>query len=337
MAEHTRERLPPGQQWVAAGKWPYLGERAPLDTPAPWTVEVAGLVARPQRFTLDDLRQFPWVERTVDIHCVTRWSLPSAQFGGVRLTDVLAAAGVDERARFVSFVARTERNHSTSVPLDVLHSVDALLVLEYQGAPLSSNHGGPVRVVVPERYFYKSLKWLARIEVLEQDRLGYWEAMAGYHNEADPWREQRFMASQLSKQQMQKLLDTRDFAGRDLRGLYAVGHDLAGLDARGAVLRNADFSDAILQHARFDKVNLTLSRMRGADLRGASFNGADLEGVNFAGADLRGVDFRGASLVAATFSEPGRHALIDPTTQFEPARWEHLTPDQLTFLQQATQ
>jgi DMSO/TMAO reductase YedYZ molybdopterin-dependent catalytic subunit len=295
--------LPPNQHLAAPGKWPVVGERAPRADDAPWTVTVAGLVAAPRTFTLSELRQlFEPVERATDIHCVTRWSKPAVLFGGVRLADALAECGPLSDARFASFVARSDRNHSTSLPLADALALGTLIAFSADGAPLAGEHGGPVRTVVPGRYFYKSLKWLERIELLTEDRLGYWEAEAGYHNGADPWREERYIAPDALRQVIEKALRTRDFSGLDLRGIDARGRDLTGLVARDARLRDAHFERATLTGGDFSGANLSNAHLQGADLRGVNFRGADVEGAAFDGADLAGADFEGASLFGATFA-----------------------------------
>jgi DMSO/TMAO reductase YedYZ molybdopterin-dependent catalytic subunit len=337
-----RTSLPPGQQLVAPGKWPFVGERQARADNSPWSLTIAGAVSRPRAYSLGDLRALPQVERAIDIHCVTRWSKLGARFSGVPLADLLEAAGPDPAARFVSFVARSERAHSTSLPRDEALSLNTLVALDYEGAPLPPEHGGPVRTIVPGRYFYKSLKWLERIELLPEDRLGYWEATAGYHNTADPWREQRYIAPSLTKQQAAALIAARDFSGRDLLSINAAGHDLAGLVARGALLRNADFRRCNLRRACFDGANLTNAHLEAADLREATFRGADLEGVNFAAADLRGADLSGASLFGATFVEERdgqpmaeTAAQFDPRTRLEAEQLEALTPVQFAFVSRA--
>jgi DMSO/TMAO reductase YedYZ molybdopterin-dependent catalytic subunit len=181
--------LPPNQQLVAPGKWPVVGEKASRADAAPWRVDVTGLVAAPRGWTLDELRALAPVEQVVDVHCVTRWSQPGMRFGGIPLARLLEPCAPLPSARFVSFVARSERAHSTSLPLAEALDLGTLVTLTRDGEPLAPAHGGPVRTVVPGRYFYKSLKWLERIELLAEDRLGYWEAEAGYHNRADPWRD----------------------------------------------------------------------------------------------------------------------------------------------------
>lgn len=316
--------LPPNQHFAAPGKWPLVGEKAPRRSDAPWTVSVDGLVRSPRAWSIDALRAMRQVERVADIHCVTRWSKPGARFGGVELRTLIESCEPLPGARFLSFVARSERNHSTSLPLADALSLGALVALTYEGAPLEEAHGGPARIVTPGRYFYKSLKWLERIDVLAEDRLGFWEAEAGYHNEADPWKEQRYIVRDIEPKALRAALESRDFRGRDFLGLDARGRDLAGLNAAGALLRNADFRDSNLADARFDSANISNARLDGADLRGASFRGADVEGADFSGADLRGTDLAGASLFGATFTD----ARVDAATRVRPSALEALTPEQ---------
>ncbi|MCA9270067.1 MAG: molybdopterin-dependent oxidoreductase, partial [Planctomycetales bacterium] len=183
---HSVEKpLPPGQQLAATDKWPIVGEAAPAAPLGAWTVSVCGLVDRPLAWSVDELGAMgPQDALQADIHCVTRWSKRGMSFAGVSLARLLQLAAPQAAARFVSFVAYSERGHSTSLPLEDALALNTLVALTHNGAPLASAHGGPARIVVPGRYFYKSLKWLASIELLADDRLGYWEAEAGYHNQA---------------------------------------------------------------------------------------------------------------------------------------------------------
>jgi DMSO/TMAO reductase YedYZ molybdopterin-dependent catalytic subunit len=337
--------LPPGQQLVARDKWPLVGERLPKDVVDPWMMHVSGLVTKPHAFSLSELKQLGWIERTIDIHCVTRWSKLGLTFGGVMLKTLLDVAAPFPSARFISFIAHSDRRHSTSLPLADALALDTMLALEADGQPLAVEHGGPIRVVVPGRYFYKSLKWLAEIELLAEDRLGYWESSAGYHNEADPWREQRYVAEGLTKQQAEAILGNRDIRGRELRNLTAAGLDLAGLNAANGVLRNADFRRANLAGANFDGANLSNAHFEDANLAGASFVGTDVEGADFRGCDLRGANFKGASLVGVSFCEPfdtsveasafQRGAILDRTTHMDTPAIELLTPDQAAYIRSA--
>ena len=320
--------LPPNQQLVSAGKWPVVGEKAPRRSDTPWIVEVCGLVRNPRIWSLNDLLRIPHSEFRVDIHCVTRWSRPGSRFRGIPLETLLAESAPEESARFVSFVARSERNHSTSLSLEDARNLGTFIALEFEGAPISEEHGGPVRTVTPGRYFYKSLKWLERIELLAEDRLGYWEAEAGYHNTGDPWLEQRYMAPTIDRRDAQRLIESRDFSNRDLRSIDASGRDLDGLNARNALLRDADFRKASLRGADFDSANLSNAHLQGANLQDAVFAGADVEGADFTGSDLRGADFTGASLFGATFASESADpdsALMDATTGIPPESLAALT------------
>ncbi|WP_182869727.1 pentapeptide repeat-containing protein [Rhodopirellula sp. JC639] len=334
----TSPPLPPNQQRVKQDHWPVVGERAPAQSTRPWTVTLGGEVTADRCWSLSDLAALPQTTRRIDVHCVTRWSRLQMEFQGVRfaelVTDFDGQPLFNPRARFVSFVARSDRSHSTSLPLQELLDLDPLVALRAGGAPLATEHGGPVRMVVPGKYFYKSLKWLERIEFLTDDRLGYWESEAGYHNGADPWKEQRYIASSLSKQEAVRLIRQRDFSDRDLLGLQASGLELANLNAVNALLRNADLRKTALRGADFRGANLSNAHLQSADLREANFRGADLEGADFSGADLRGADLRDASLFGASFAVidaagDRRHvASINASTRVTASSLAALTPEQ---------
>jgi hypothetical protein len=223
------------------------------------------------------------------------------QFSGVALSELLQLAAPTDDARYVSFVAIGERKHSTSLPLDDALSLNSFVAFACDGQPLPVEHGGPVRMIVPGRYFYKSLKWLHRIELLREDRLGFWEETAGYHNAADLWAEQRFVATKLDRDLTAKLLAARDLSGQSLTGIDLQGYALAGLQARRATLRDARLSRCNLQNACFEEAVLANAHFQEANLRGASFRGADVEGVDFAGADLRNVDLSVSSMLGVSF------------------------------------
>lgn len=333
--EHS---LPPRQQLIHAPRWPVVGERSARNDASPWTISVTGLARTPFQITLAELQALPARERTIDIHCVTRWSRLGMRFRGIDLEVLLKRAVPLDSARFASFVARSQRGHSTSLPLDVVYKLNAMVVWEAEDLALSEEHGGPVRMVVPGKYFYKSLKWLERIELLAEDRLGYWEADAGYHNGADPWNEERYFASSISKQEAATLIASRDFRGRDLRGIQANRRDLRGLKAAGALLRDAHFAEATLQEADFQGANLSNAHFRDADLRDADLRSADLEGADLSGADLRGADLRGASLFGATFvtmemaSQGTAGARLDSRTRIPLEALEALTDEQRAYV-----
>lgn len=330
--------LPPNQQLAAPDKFPVVGEKFPRANNTPWTLTVTGLVAVPQTWTLAELLAMPQETHVIDVHCVTRWSKPAMTFTGISLSRILDLAQPLSEAQFLSFVARSERNHSTSLPLADALTLGTIIAFTINGQPLTTEHGAPMRTVVPGRYFYKSLKWLETMELLAEDRLGYWESESGYHNVADPWREERYIAPAWNRQALQKALAERNFRSQDFRSLAAARLDLSGLNAFDALLRDADFRHAVLVRACFDRANLSNAHLENADVRDATFRDADVEGANFCGADLRGADFTGASLFGATFCpEPhdttnARPAQIDPTTRILPAALDKLTPHQREFV-----
>jgi hypothetical protein len=170
---------------------------------------------------------------------------------------------------------------------------------------LSVEHGWPLRTVLPSRYFYKSLKWVHRVEFLAEDRLGYWERESAYHNVGDPTDgDQRFTTGSLDPRQLSRFLAATSYAkyrrrpliGLDLRGWRPASTDLSDLALKDCDLRGVDLSGHDLRRA-----NLSLSDLRGVDLRGADLSGADLEGADLSGADLREADLSHALLTAARF------------------------------------
>lgn len=181
------ERLPPGQ--YVTEKWPVLhaGDVPELDL-ATWRLRVFGAVEQPLSLSYDELRALPQAEIVADIHCVTRWSRFDASFTGVRWAELAALARPTPEARFVVGHAP---GYTANLPLDALQADDALVAWAADGEPLSPDHGWPVRLIVPSRYFWKSTKWLTGIELVPEDRPGFWERY-GYHNDADPWREERY-------------------------------------------------------------------------------------------------------------------------------------------------
>lgn len=307
-------RLPPGQ--ALTRKFPVVGERAPapgaLDL-ATWRLEVSGLVARPLQLDWPGYLALPRRERTVDLHCVTGWSRLGTRLGGLPLAQLLEAAGVLPGARFVRFAAYSERDHDTSLPLDLARR-DTWLVHEVDGLPLAVEHGFPLRTVTPSRYFYKSLKWLRRIELAAEDRLGYWERESAYHNVGDPWAgDQRFTTGSADPAEVARFRAARDFAPwrsprKVLLGVELAGWRPATTDLRGLRLKNCDLRGARLAGCDLAGANLSLSDLRGADLAGARLAGADLEGARLAGADLAGADLTGCALSATSFFEPGADA-----------------------------
>lgn len=181
-------RLPPGQ--IVTEKWPVLHHgTVPAIDLARWDFVVDGLVARPQRWTWDEFQRLPRTQVHSDIHCVTRWSRYDNTWEGVPLREVLALAAPEPGGRFA--IVHAEAGFTTNLPISELLQDDVLLADRHDGQPLAPEHGWPLRLVVPRRYFWKSAKWIRRIEVVGRDEPGFWERN-GYHNDADPWREERF-------------------------------------------------------------------------------------------------------------------------------------------------
>ena len=197
-------RLPAGQQWVRAASGPPWANGPRASTIRLGRFNVQGCVAQPRSFGLDDLLAMPQQQQTIDIHCVTRWSKPDVCFGGVPLAALVEPCDAERLGpvRFVRGPQHARAQHLAGAGRRAC--AGALVALTADGEPLALERGGPVRLVVPGRYFYKSLKWLERIELLETDRLGFWEATAGYHNTADPWQEQRYMAADIGQNELRR-------------------------------------------------------------------------------------------------------------------------------------
>jgi DMSO/TMAO reductase YedYZ molybdopterin-dependent catalytic subunit len=187
-AGYDPERLPPGQYMTT--KWPVLhAGRVPEVELATWSFRVFGEVEHELELTWEQFDELPRTTSVQDIHCVTRWSRFDAQFEGVRWSELASLCRPRPSARFA--IAHAEHEFTANVPLPALEDDDALLVTRADGEALTPDHGWPLRLVVPGRYFWKSAKWLRAIELSPVDRPGFWERY-GYHNDADPWQEQRY-------------------------------------------------------------------------------------------------------------------------------------------------
>ena len=187
-AGYDPARLPPGQYFT--DKWPVLhaGDVPKVDL-ATWTLEISGEVENPVTLTYAELTALPATDVTTDIHCVTRWSRFDAQFKGVHWSELAKLCTPKPSARFA--IAHAEQGFTANVPLAAIEDEKALVVYEADGAPLTPDHGWPVRLFVPSKYFWKSAKWLRGIELSAVDKPGFWERY-GYHNDADYWQEQRY-------------------------------------------------------------------------------------------------------------------------------------------------
>ena len=183
------DRLPPGQ-YDTGSSWPTLtAEATPRIDLDSWTMSVDGLVGRPQAWTWGEVQALPVSSYVGDIHCVTTWSKFDMTFRGVSVDTLLDAAMPLPEAGFV--LAHSTTGYTTNLPLADVTGGKAWIVWEVDGKPLPTGHGGPVRLLIPHLYFWKSAKWITRLELLERDRPGFWE-QNGYHDRGDPWLEQRY-------------------------------------------------------------------------------------------------------------------------------------------------
>jgi DMSO/TMAO reductase YedYZ molybdopterin-dependent catalytic subunit len=187
-AGYDPARLPPGQHLTE--KWPVLhAGSVPRTDLATWTLRVYGEVEEPLELTWAEFNELPRSSNVQDIHCVTRWSRFDAQFEGVHWRELAKLCRPKPSAHFAIEIA--EHDFTTNVPLSFLEAENALLTTHADGAPLTPDHGGPLRLVIPGKYFWKSAKWLRAIELSAFDKPGFWERY-GYHNDADPFKEERY-------------------------------------------------------------------------------------------------------------------------------------------------
>ncbi len=188
--ERSTERLPPGQRLVKG--WPVLHEGdVPSFDATSWRLEVWGAVAQPVSLSWDELGALPHIEVTRDFHCVTTWSRYDNRWSGVPVSALLGLARPTAEASHVLVHCYDGLGYTTNLALDDLARPDNLFATHHDGSPLTSERGGPVRLVVHHLYAWKSAKWVRGLELLTLDKRGYWEER-GYHNRADPWLEERY-------------------------------------------------------------------------------------------------------------------------------------------------
>ena len=179
-------RIPPGQ---------YLERGFPVLSAGPtphtlltnWDFSIIGEVDQPKRWSWEEFRALPRETITKDIHCVTKWSKLDTHWEGVSVDTLLA--GVESAAEYV--IAFCDGGYTTNLPLEAVTEGKAWVVYAYDEQPIAPEHGGPARLLVPQRYFWKSAKWVRGLRLVEEDEPGFWESL-GYHNEGDPWKEQRY-------------------------------------------------------------------------------------------------------------------------------------------------
>jgi DMSO/TMAO reductase YedYZ molybdopterin-dependent catalytic subunit len=182
------QRLPPGQRLVK--DWPVLDLGTQPDiTPARFRLDIDGMVEAPLSLTLSEFMALPQTESVSDMHCVTQWSRYDNRWQGVSAKAVLEAVRPKAEAAHVIFHAHD--GYTTNIRLDQFDQPDVFLVHSWEGRPIDRRHGGPVRMLIPRLYLWKSAKWVRRIQFTGADRPGFWE-VRGYHNNADPWQEERY-------------------------------------------------------------------------------------------------------------------------------------------------
>ena len=181
-------RVPPGQ--VATTRWPVLhAGKVPRVDLAGWDLTLRGLVEEPKTWTWDEFRALPATTVFADMHCVTRWSRLDNTWEGVLVREVMNHVSVRPAAKYV--LVHAEQGFTTNLPLADFLGDDCLFAWAHDGRPLVPDHGGPLRLVVPRLYAWKSAKWVRAIEFLDRDEPGFWE-QNGYHSHGDPWVEERF-------------------------------------------------------------------------------------------------------------------------------------------------
>ncbi|RME25266.1 MAG: sulfite oxidase-like oxidoreductase [Deltaproteobacteria bacterium] len=188
--ERSTDRLPPGQRRVTG--WPVLHEgRVPTFDPQTWRLRVWGACEQPLELTWDELMALPRHETVQDFHCVTTWSRFDNHWAGVAVVELLRRARPTAACTHALVHSYDAVGYTTNMALDDLARPDNLVATHHDGQPLAPAHGGPVRLVVHHLYAWKSCKWLGGIELLTENRRGYWE-QRGYHDHADPWLEERY-------------------------------------------------------------------------------------------------------------------------------------------------
>jgi DMSO/TMAO reductase YedYZ molybdopterin-dependent catalytic subunit len=180
--------VPPGQTVTTGFPILHVGDVPAID-PAQWRLRVFGQVEQPFELSYEELRAMPAAEYRGDIHCVTRWSKQATHWIGVPFSAIAARANPLPSAQFV--VQHADNDYTTNLPLSVMLDDGVLIAYEFDGRPVEPIHGGPVRMLVPKKYFWKSAKWLHGIEFRDTDQKGFWE-VRGYNNDADPWKEERY-------------------------------------------------------------------------------------------------------------------------------------------------
>jgi len=182
-----RPRIPPGQHAIKE-----LSNMGGVPGPGmvpEWRLTITGAVEKPLNLKFSELMKLKQVSQTCDVHCVTGWTLLDSNWQGISIKTIMDLAGVGSDVGFVIFEAPGD--YSSSIPIGEARKDNVLLAHGFSGKPLPQAHGAPLRALVPDRYFYKSVKWVQHIRFTTMDEPGYYES-GGYSNSADPWKEERF-------------------------------------------------------------------------------------------------------------------------------------------------
>jgi DMSO/TMAO reductase YedYZ molybdopterin-dependent catalytic subunit len=186
--EDLAARTPPGQ--YVTKDFPVLSAGPTPHTPLErWSFTIEGLIAQPVTWTWDAFTALPARDWTVDISCVTKWTKLDMRWRGVSIDTLLESVELRPEAAFA--IAWSDGGYTTNLPIADILNNQAFVAWEYDDAPLSAEHGGPARLVVPARYFWKSAKWVRGIRLVDRDEPGFWESL-GYHNRGDQWLEERY-------------------------------------------------------------------------------------------------------------------------------------------------
>ena len=183
------DRLPPGQYFTERFPVLHVGSAPTYPNLDDWTLTVFGAVDRELVLSWADLLALPATELVTDIHCVTKWTKFDTVWTGVRMRDLFRLAGAHDGVAHV--VMHAEGGYTANLPIEDVTRDDSLVAYAYGHQPLEQDHGYPLRSLVPHLYFWKSVKWLRGIELVTEDRPGFWERN-GYHDRGDPWQEQRY-------------------------------------------------------------------------------------------------------------------------------------------------
>jgi DMSO/TMAO reductase YedYZ molybdopterin-dependent catalytic subunit len=187
-ADASQDRLPPGQKLTTG--FPVLDLGVQPDIPlTEWRLKINGLVEKPRELTWEQFNALPQVDDVSDFHCVTTWSKYDCRWSGVAFTTLYELVQPKPEAQFVYFTSYDD--YSTNVALEKCLDDDVLVATRFEGQPISREHGGPARVIIPKLYAWKGAKFVREITFLAEDKLGFWE-VRGYSNTADPWTEDRY-------------------------------------------------------------------------------------------------------------------------------------------------